>query len=93
MFIKIYLINKLQFSLIININVFNRNNINLLLSRQALKVKNIEILLCYTSSPSALINRINRSNSMFSINNYEKKYYFYHFEAYTNNDNVTSSKT
>ena len=33
MFIKIYLINELQFELIININVFNKNNIDLLFNR------------------------------------------------------------
>ena len=87
MFIKIYLINKLQFDLIININVLNKDNINLLLSRQTLRIKNTETLLCYTSS-SPLINRI---NSMSLIDNY-KKYYFYYFNAYTNNDNVTASK-
>ena len=90
MFIKVYLINKLQFKLIININVFNRGNIDLLLNHQALKVKDTEISLCYTPSPPALVNRI---NSMFSFNNYEEKYYFYHFNTYTNNDNVITPKT
>ena len=50
--IKTYLINNFQSSFIINMNVLNKNNINFLLIRQTLKIKNIEILLCYTSSTS-----------------------------------------
>ena len=47
---KAYLVDNFQSSFIININVLNKNDINLLLIRQALKIKDIEILLCYTSS-------------------------------------------
>ena len=90
-FIKIYLINNLQFDLIINMNVLNKNNIDFLLNRQALKVKNIEISFCYTSSPLS----INKNNCFISlINKYKKNYYFYYFIVdYTNNDNVTKQKT
>ena len=46
---KIYLIDNFQSNFIINMNVLNKNDMNFLLIRQALKIKNIEILLCYIS--------------------------------------------
>ena len=72
-------------------NVLNKNNIDFLLNRQTLRIKNIEILFCYTSS----LFLINKNNCfIFSINEYEKfNYYFYYFVVdYTNNDNVTKQK-
>ena len=46
-------------------NVLNKNDINLLLIRQTLKIKDIEILLCYVSLIS-FISFITQSN--FYIN-------------------------
>ena len=48
--IKTYLVNNLQSDLIIDMNVLNKDDIDLLLTCQALKIKDIEISLCYTSS-------------------------------------------
>ena len=89
--IKIYLMNNLQSDLIIDMNVLNKDDIDLLFSRQALKIKNIEISLCYTSSSSS----VNQSNCFISsVNEYEKNYYFYHFVAcHTNDDDVIKQKT
>ena len=41
--------NNFQSNLIINMNVLNKNDINFLLIRQVLKIKDFEILLCYVS--------------------------------------------
>ena len=46
--IKAYLINNLQPGLIIGMNVLNKGDIGLLLSRKALRVEDTEIPLCYT---------------------------------------------
>ena len=89
--IKAYLVNRLQPGLIIGMDVLNRGDIDLLLSRQALRVENTEIPLCYTPPPPALANKIN--GFVPSANDYEKKYYSYHFNAHTNNDDVTAPKT
>ena len=62
--IKIYLIKNLQFDFIIDMNVLNKNDIDFMLSRKSLKVKNIDISLCYASSPSS-----KKTNN----------HYFYHF--------------
>ena len=87
-FIKIYLINDFQFELIIDMNVLNRDDIDLLFSRQALKVENIEISLCYTSSP------INEISYFISAVKHDYNHYFYHFIAtHNNNDDVIESKT
>ena len=89
--IKAYLVNNLQPGLIIGMDVLNRGDIDLLLSRQALRVGDIEIPLCYTPpSPSA-----NQSNCFIpSANEYEENYYSYHFVAgHTNNGDVTKQKT
>ena len=50
---KVYLIDNLQSNFIINMNILNKNDINLLLTRQVLKIKDIEILLCYVSLTSS----------------------------------------
>ena len=50
--IKAYLMNNFQSDFIINMNVLNKNDINFLLIRQTLKIKDIEISLCYISSVS-----------------------------------------
>ena len=84
--IKIYLINNLQSNFIIDINVLNRDNIDLLLNRKSLRIKNIEILLCYT---------------FLSLTKEFNYYIFYYFAInytnnfivdYINNYNVTQSK-
>ena len=81
--IKTYLINNFQSSFIINMNVLNKNNINFLLIRQTLKIKNIEILLCYTSSTSF--------TSFITQSNVYINWIFYHFMIYTINYNITLS--
>ena len=77
---KTYLVNNLPFDLIIDMNVLNRRDINLLLTRQALKVEDIEIPLCYASPPP------------MKINNYDH-YISYHFMTHTNSHDITSSNT
>ena len=83
--------NNLQPDLIINMNVLNKDDIDLLLSRQALRIKDIEISLCYTPPSSS----VNQSNCFISsVNKYEENYYFYHFVAcHTNDGDVTKQKT
>ena len=70
--IKVYLIKNLQFDFIIDMNVLNKSDIDFMLNRKSLKVKNIDILLCYAFSSSS--KKIN--------------YYFYHFMTYTNKRNI-----
>ena len=62
--IKAYLVEGLQFDFIIDMNVLNRTDIDFMLSRKSLRVKNIDISLCYASSFSS-----KKTNS----------HYFYHF--------------
>ena len=49
--VEAYLVNNLKPGLIIGMGVLNRGDIDLLLSRQALKVEGTEIPLCYTPPP------------------------------------------
>ena len=72
--IKTYLVNNLQSDLIIDMNVLNKDDIDLLLTCQALKIKDIEISLCYTSS----------IESKIYIN-----WIFYHFMTHTNSHDIT----
>ena len=76
--IKVYLVNNLQLELIIGMNVLNKGDIDLLFSRQSLRVGNIEISLCYTFS------------SMTGGFSYYISYYF--IAGHTNSYNVTQSK-
>ena len=74
--IKVYLIKSFQFDLIIDINVLNKNDIDFMFNRKSLKVKNIDIFLCYAFSPSSKKANYN---------------YFYHFMIHTNNHVITFS--
>ena len=62
--IKVYLIKSFQFDFIIDMNVLNKDDIDFMLSRKLLKIKNIDISLCYALSFSS-----KKTNS----------HYFYHF--------------
>ena len=61
---KVYLIKSFQFDFIIDINVLNKNDIDFMLNRKSLKIKNIDISLCYAPPPPS-----KKTNN----------HYFYHF--------------
>ena len=76
--IKTYLVNNLQPDLIIDMNILNRGDIDLLLSRKSLRIKNTEIPLCYT--PSSITEGFS----------YYTSYYF--IAGHTNSHDVTRPK-
>ena len=64
--VKIYLIQNFQSSLIINMNVLKRNDINFQLSRNMLIINEIDVFLNYSSSTLKLASNLNN-------------YIFFHF--------------
>ena len=97
---KAYLVNNLQFGLIIGMDVLNRGDIDLLLSRQALRVGEIEISLCYSSTmpvnevPAEDLSINEMSAVSYFISPSGEGFYFYHFNAaHTNSDDVMRQKT
>ena len=62
--VKVYLVESFQSDFIIDMNVLNKDDIDFMLSRKSLKIENIDISLCYASSPPS-----KKTNS----------HYFYHF--------------
>lgn len=83
--IKIYLIDNLKSNLIIDINVLNKENMNLMFTRQILKMKDIEISLYYILSSKRHITIYQSYHFMINALNFNKKHA--HFSK-----NVQSSK-
>ena len=81
--VKVYIINDLQSNLIIDMNVLNKDDIDLLLNRQVLRIKNVEISLFYTS----LSDNENNNEINYKTKNQKHDYYFYHFVIDQSNRN------